>query len=506
MSDTSRIAKNTLFLYFRQILIMLVSLYTVRVVLGVLGAEDYGIYNVVAGVVTMLGFLSGAMATASQRYFSFDLGKGDTEHLKTTFSVTLQIYLLIMAFVVLAAETAGLWFVNRRLVIPPERTAAANVIYQAAIVSFVLTLTTTPYMACIIARENMNVYAYASIAEAVLKLAAVFVLRVLPFDKLALYGILLAAVAFVNTGIYRLYCRRNYAECRFRPVRDRRLFREIVGYSGWNLFGSLVGVFNGQIMGIALNQFCGAAVNAARAVSLQVSSAVNSFSSNFSTAVRPQIIKRYALDENRKAMPLVFRSCKLTYFLTFVFALPLCAEMNGVLSLWLKNVPQWTAVFSRLSLADALLTSATIPIMTLAQATGKIKLYQGAVGGVLLLNLPISFALLKMGFPPYSVFLSQLCIALLAAVLRILIVRKTAGFSLRAFLRKVVLPLAASTLLSLIAPFLLLRFFAPGILRIFLSTLFSVIFSSLALFLVALDKDERCFVMDVIKERFRRKR
>ena len=214
MSDTRRIAKNTLMLYFRQILIMAVSLYTVRVVLNVLGAEDYGIYNVVAGVVMMFGFLSGAMATASQRYFSYDMGKGNVEHLKTTFSVTFQIYVLLALVIVILAESVGVWFVNHRLMIPAERLTAANWIFQAAIVSFLLTLITTPYMACIIAHENMNVYAYVSIVEVALKLGIVFLLRVLPYDKLVLYGILLAFVAFINTGIYRFYCRQRL--CRNR--------------------------------------------------------------------------------------------------------------------------------------------------------------------------------------------------------------------------------------------------------------------------------------------------
>ncbi|MBR0476077.1 MAG: hypothetical protein IJJ66_04605, partial [Treponema sp.] len=205
-SIAGRVARNTLVLYFRQILIMAVSLYTVRVVLNVLGAEDYGIYNVVAGVVTMFGFLSGAMATASQRYFSFDIGKGDVEHLKKTFAVTFQIYVLLALVIVLVAESLGLWFVNTKLVIPEARLTAANWIFQAAIVSFLLTLITTPYMASIIAHENMNVYAYASIVEVALKLGIVFLLRVLPYDKLILYGLLLAAVALVNTSIYRFYC------------------------------------------------------------------------------------------------------------------------------------------------------------------------------------------------------------------------------------------------------------------------------------------------------------
>ena len=314
-SNSKRIAKNTLMLYFRQILIMLVSLYTVRVVLNVLGAEDYGIYNVVAGVVTMFSFLSGAMATASQRYFSFDLGKNDTEHLKTTFSVTFQIYLLLAFAIIVLAETVGLWFVNNKLVIPAERMNAANWIFQAAIVSFLLTLITTPYMACIIAHENMNVYAYVSIVEAGLKLAIVFLLKVLPYDKLIVYGLLLASVALINTSIYRLYCHKHYSECKFRFVKDRLLFKEIISYSGWNLFGTVANVAKNQIINILLNIHFGAIVNAARGIASQVNVAVSSFGQNFTTALRPPIIKSYASNEKESAFSLVFRGRKFTFFL-----------------------------------------------------------------------------------------------------------------------------------------------------------------------------------------------
>lgn len=297
-SNTTRIAKNTIFLYFRQILIMLVSLYTVRVVLNVLGAEDYGIYNVVAGVVTMFSFLSGAMASASQRYFSFDLGKGDTEHLKITFSVTLSIYLLLILVVVILAETVGLWFVNNKLVIPPERMMAAKWIYQFAVLNFVVTMITTPYMAIIIAHKKMSVYAYVSIIEVSLKLGIVFLLKVLPYDKLIVYGILLAVVSFINTSIYRFYCYKNYSECKFLFVKDKKLFKELISYSSWNLFGSVASMVRNQGLTILLNLFFGPLINALRAVAMQVNVAVLSFAQNFSTALRPQIIKSYAANEN----------------------------------------------------------------------------------------------------------------------------------------------------------------------------------------------------------------
>ena len=502
MSNTFRIAKNTLALYFRQILIMLVSLYTVRVVLATLGAEDYGIYNVVAGVVTMFGFLSGAMATASQRYFSFDLGKGDTEHLKTTFSVTFQIYLLIIAVVVLIAETFGLWFVNHKLVIPAERITAANWIYQAAIVSFVLTLVTTPYMASIIAHENMKVYAYVSIVEAVLKLGIVFLLKVLPFDKLSLYGVLLAVVAFVNTGIYRLYCHKHFEECRLHFVKDGKLFKEIVGYSGWNLFGSLVGVFKNQMTNILLNLFFNPLVNAARAVASQVNSAITSFSQNFSTAVRPQIIKNYASDKKDDCISLVFYGCKITFFLMYVFSLPLVLEMDFVLGLWLKNPPPLAVIFTQLALIDAVIDSISYPIMTLAQATGKIKLYQGVVGGILLLNLPVSFIVLKLGAPAFSVMTVAICITFFAFLARLLIVKHLTDFSLRKFSLQVVFPMLMVAVCSAAVP-VLLKILIKNPLAEFLAVVFSsVVFCGVFIFLIGLNKQERNALVLKMKGRF----
>ena len=501
-SNTKRIAKNTIMLYFRQILIMLVSLYTVRVVLNVLGAEDYGIYNVVAGVVTMFSFLSGAMATASQRYFSFDLGKGDSEHLKTTFSVTFQIYVLLAFVVILLAETVGLWFVNHKLVIPAERMTAANWIFQAAIVSFLLTLITTPYMASIIAHENMNVYAYVSIIEAGLKLGIVFLLKVLPYDKLIVYGLLLAAVAFINTSIYRFYCHNHYEECKFRFVKDGKLFKEIVSYSGWNLFGASVGVAKNQILNILLNINFGAIVNAARAVSSQVNTAVVSFSQNFSTALRPQIIKAYAAEKKEECMSLVFRGCKFTFYLMYVFALPLVLEMNIVLKVWLKNPPEYAVIFTCLALIDAVVDSISYPLMTLAQATGKIKLYQGVVGGVLLCNLPVSYIALKLGAPAYSVMIISVCMTFLAFVLRLFIVKRLTSMSIVQFLLKTALPCMVVSIISAVVPCFIRIKLYEGWGSFFFVIFISVLCTSLSVLFIGMSKIERKAVFTKLKAKF----
>ena len=488
-------------LYFRQILIMAVSLYTVRVVLNVLGAEDYGIYNVVAGVVTMFGFLSGAMATASQRYFSFDLGKGDTEHLKTTFSVTFQIYLFIALVITLFAETLGLWFVNTKLVIPTERMSAANCIYQATIVSFLLTLITTPYMASIIAHENMNVYAYVSIVEVALKLGIVFLLRVLAFDKLIVYGGLLAAVALINTSIYRFYCRKHYTECKAKLVKDGALFKEIVSYSGWNLFGSVAGVFKNQLINILLNIYFGAVVNAARGIAMQVNAAVASFANNFTTALRPQIIKSYAASDRDNCYRLVFRGSKYSFFMMYIFALPLCLEMNLVLKLWLKNPPEYATIFTRLAIAESVLISVSYSLMTLAQATGKIKLYQGFVGGILLLNLPIAWVFLKLGFSAHVVMIVAIAVEGGAFISRLYITKHLAGLSIRKFMKNTIFPCILVAIISSVLPSYFCLNVKESFLRLFLTILISVLSVSVCVMLFGMSKQERLSLVSTVKNR-----
>ena len=493
-SSTKRIAKNTLMLYFRQILIMLVSLYTVRVVLNTLGAEDYGIYNVVAGVVTMFSFLSGAMATASQRYFAFEMGKGNE-------SVTMTIYVLLALIIVVLAETIGLWFVNTRLVIPAQRMTAARWIYQFAILSFMVTLLTTPYMASIIAHENMNVYAYVSIAEAALKLGIVFVLQALPYDKLIVYGGLLLLVACINTGLYRGYCKEHYSECRFRLVWDKVLFKEMVSYSGWSLIGSISWVLKNQGVNVLLNIFFGPLVNAARGIASQVNSAVVSFSQSFSTAMRPQIIKNYASENYRETMQLVFRGCKGTFFLMYLFSLPLMIEMPYVLKLWLKEPPEMAVLFTRLALLDALIDSIRHPIMALAQATGKIKLYQGVVGGILLLNLPISYCVLKLGAPAYAVMVVVVLTTFVALISRLFIMKLLAQFSIKNFLCRVIFPVVIVALLASIFPVIVNQNLNTGFTRLVFTAVVSCFSLCLLFFSLCLSSSERKVVIDIVRRK-----
>jgi O-antigen/teichoic acid export membrane protein len=500
-SNTTRIAKNTLMLYFRQILIMLVSLYTVRVVLETLGAEDYGIYNVVAGVVTMFGFLSNSMAMATQRYLSFELGRKDFEQLKKVFSVSLTIYVLIAIVVLVLAETVGLWFVSNKLVIPIERKSAALWVYQFAILSFLFTILTAPYMATIIAHEDMNIYAYVSIVDAVLRLGIVFILQFIAWDKLQLYGILIGFVSFINTFIYMIICKFKYQECKFNIHLDKDLFGEIIGYIGWNLFGSFVGIFKNQLVNILLNQFFNPLVIASRSIAASITSAAASFSYNFSTAIRPQIIKNYATGKNIEMLSLVFRGAKATYFLMYIFVLPITLEMSLLINLWVNNQPHYTILFARLALIDMLIDTISYPLITVAQATGRIRLYQSVVGGILLLNLPLSWLALSFGMPAYSVMVIAICISLMAFLVRLLIVQRLVNYSIIHFLREVILPICMVTTLSAIIPIIIYHRLDQSFLRLGLSLFVSVISVCTCIYFIGLSTVERQMIKKIIKNR-----
>lgn len=463
-SSTKRIAKNTLMLYFRQMLILLVSLYTVRAVLEALGAQDYGIYNVVAGVVTMFGFLSGTMASASQRYFSWALGRGDTAMLEKTFGVTLGIYVLLIAVIFVLSQTVGLWFVLEKLVIPAQRKTAAVWVYEFAVVSFAITLITAPYMAAIIAHEDMGVYARVSIVEAALKLAAVFALQVIPCDRLAAYGGLLLAAALINTALYRAHCRRHYAECRFRLRWDRALFREMAAYSGWNLMGVLSGVLKSQGVNVLLNLFFGAVVNAARGIAFQVNSAVDSFANNFSSAVRPQIVKTYTAGNKWECFSLVYVGSRTCFYLQLVFSVPVILRSGELLGLWLKTVPEHTAVFTQLVMINALIDSLSYTLMALMSAHGRLMTYQLIVSSITLLNLPVSYVVLRAGCAPESTMFASIGISVCALSARIFALQYLTGMPSAEYARQVLLRIVPVSVLSFLPAGLINRLFGVSVL------------------------------------------
>lgn len=507
-SNNKRIAKNTLFLYFRMLLIMGVNLYTVRVVLETLGVVDYGIYNVVGGVVTMFSFLSGTMASASQRFFSFELGRNDLGKLKQTFSMTMQIYVLLGMVILLLAETVGLWFLNTQMNIPADRMDAARWVYQFAVLSFMLTMFTTPYNAAIIAREDMKVYAYISIVEVVLKLLIVYLLLLFLFDKLKLYAVLIFAVTLIVSLIYRIYCKKKYRECCFTPYWDKNLFKELVGFSGWNLFGALAGVVNNQGLNILLNIFFGPVVNAARGIAFQINGAISQFVQNFMTASRPQITKYYATEELDSMHKLVFRTSKFSYFLLFVIAMPVLLETNTVLSLWLRDVPQYVSLFTQLTIATALIETLSFALMAAAQATGKIKKYQAVVGSVMMLNLPVSYIFLKSGYAPESVFYVSIANACICLLLRLLFLRKMIALSFGCFIKEVLLPVVCVTLFALIVPFFIEKvlFISAGFSRLLIIVVACVISSFITIYFAGFSSEEKDMVNKTLKNKFKRRK
>jgi O-antigen/teichoic acid export membrane protein len=481
------------------LLMMGVSLYTVRIVLNTLGVVDYGIFNVVAGVVTMFSFLSNTMAVASQRYFAFELGRGDMVRLKQTFSMTMQIYVLLAIVILLLAETVGLWFLNTQMTIPSNRMEAANWIYQFSILSFIMTMFTVPYNAAIIAREKMNVYAWVSIIEVILKLLIVFFLLLFSFDKLKLYAILTFVVTTLVTFIYRTYTKRKFEECNYSLYWEKALFKEIVAYSGWNLFGALAGVFNGQGVNIILNIFFGPVVNAARAIAFQVNGAINQFVQNFMTAARPQITKYYAVGEREQMMKLVFQSSKFSFLLLFILTMPILLETNYILGIWLNKVPEYVVIFTRLTIIAALIDSFSYPLMAVAQATGEIKRYTSVIGGIMLLNLPISYLFLKLNYPPQTVFFLAIINSSVCLFFRLILLKKMVEFPIGSYIYKVFAPLILTTVVAYVFTFTLTIELEAGIIRFLVVVTIGLITSMASIYGLSLSKNEKYYVLQLLK-------
>ena len=452
-ANNKRIAKNTLLLYFRMLFMMAVSLYTSRVVLNTLGVEDFGIYNVVGGIVAMFGFINSAMATATQRYLTFELGRGDRQCLNTVFTTSVIIHALISLLIVILAETVGLWFFYEKMTISAPRIDAALWVYQLSILSAVVMIMSVPYNATIIAHEKMSAFAYISVLEVVLKLAIVYMLVIGNFDKLKLYAVLMFLIQLSIRFVYGSYCSRHFEESKYRRfLWDAKLFREMLAFSGWNLLGSFAYATFTHGLNILLNMFFGPMVNAARGIAVQVQSAVTQFSQNFQMALNPQITKSYASGDWAYMHSLIYRSSKFTFFLLFFLSLPVMIETDTILRVWLKIAPDYTSVFIRLMLCATIIEAVANPSMVSAAATGKVKVYQIVVGGILLSILPISYVVLKMGGNPSSVFVVHVAICIVAFTVRLFIIRPMIGLILFDYVKKVIFPCLTVGVLSATIP------------------------------------------------------
>lgn len=506
LANNKRIAKNTLFLYFRMILILVVSLYTSRVVLRELGVVDFGVYNVVGGIVLMFSFLNSSMSTATQRFLTFELGKGDFYRLKSTFSASLNIHIVLGGIIFIFAETIGLWFVNEKLVIPPERLFAANVVYQCSILSFFINITQVPYNASLIAHEKMDIYAYLSIFEVVGKLCVAIVLVRYGDDKLIIFAFLVLLIHVILLFLYRAYCIFNYKECRLSLFWDKNLYKEITSFASWNIFGSIAWLFKGQGLNILLNLFFGPAINAARGLSYQISGTLSGFVSNFTLALNPQITKHYAQGKIQEMELLSYVGLKFSYMLLFLFVFPILLNVEYIMTLWLGNVPSYTSIFVTLVLIDELINSIFgSPLMTSLMATGNIKRYQIVVSICIMQIFPLAYIVFFLGSHPESVFYIMIMISLLSGVIRLHFCVKQLGYSYDHFVEVTFRPVLKVTLLSIPLPlfFKFCLFTHNNFVNhffIFMSSLFIIIG---CIYSVGLTHKEKTLLLNKIASKFR---
>ena len=501
-ANTKRIAKNTLMLYIRMMFGMLVSLYTSRVVLAALGVEDYGIYNVVGGFVAMFSLISSSLSSSVGRFLTFELGKGNLNNLRRVFSTSVLIHIALAVVVLLLAETVGIWFLNAKMTIPESRMYAANWVFQASVISFMFSLLTVPYNASIIAHEKMTAFAYIGILDVLLRLVIVLFIAYAPFsfDRLIVYGSLLVVVNILLQCIYLAYCLRHFVECRSKLFFDKACWKEMSAFAGWNFIGCSAALLKDQGVNILLNLFVGPVLNAARGIATTVNGAVASFANNFMMALNPQITKNYASGDYSYMFSLVKRGSRFSFYILFMLALPILIETDFILTLWLGNFPEHTANFVRLVLILSLSDIVSNTLITLQNATGKIRTYQIVVGGVLLLNFPFSYLCLYLGFPPESTMLVAIGVSVCCLILRLCFLRRSVGLSIRGYLWNVGVNVLMVSAISVVIPYILHNRMSDGWERFLLVTVVSVMVSSMIIFYVGCTPGERAFLKQKVRE------
>lgn len=492
IASNKRIAKNTIALYIRSLAVMLVSLYTSRIVLKTLGEDDFGIYNVVGGVVVLFSFIQGAMATATQRYLNYELGRGDINGAGRVFSMSMTVHIAIAISIIILSETVGLWFLDTQMHIPPERYTATQWVYQFSILACCINILRIPYNASIIAYEKMSFYAYVSILEVMFKLGVVYLLLLTENDKLIVYAGLMVVVPFTISLVYRYFCRTRFEICHYFIFWDKKLFKEIFGFSAWSLFGSIANLGASQGLNILFNIFCGVTVNAAMGLAQQVNSAVNQFITNFQTAFVPQIVKLYAKGEKEEFLKLIFRSSKVSYYLILLLGLPVIVYAKPLLEIWLHEVPDYTVQFTQLMIIFSMIDAVSGPLWNSVQATGKIRNYQILMSSIIALNVPFAYAVLKFGGSPVLVLTIRVLINLTLHFVRIFYLKGIFDFPSLQYIRVVMSRIVVVTITSLPLPmFMYHRNPGPPFFILVSYLLVIVIQTLFFVAMIGLTKDER---------------
>lgn len=493
--NNNRIAKNTLFLYIRLAFILIVSLYTTRVVLNALGVEDYGVYNVVAGFVSMFSFLNASMSTSTQRFYNYKKGAEGNAGMMEVFNTSITIQIVIMLGTLILLESFGLWYINYKMVIPADRLTAANWLFQFSVIHLLFVILQIPFAGAVIACEKMDYYALVGIVDVLLKLAIVLVLPYVEADKLIFYGSFMLLSGVVVFLMYAVFSRIKFEFIRLRFSYNKALFKEMLSFTGWTVLDSVAYILKGQGLNVLLNAFCGPVVNAARGVAYQISNALSGFQANVVTAFKPQLIQSYAEKNQQRVKALMYSSSKISYVLLGAFSIPIIVEINYILDLWLKGtVPEYTIPFTIIVLINMTVSSLNTPLSVTVQATGKIRNYQIIRNVITLCVVPIAWVAMRMGADPIAVFIISFIITLIVHPVSMILLHREFPYSYREYCMKVLWPCLIFTVLAPIIPLVLKYFMAEGAVRLIVVTLVSVVISTSISYFVVFDQSEKRIV------------
>lgn len=500
--DNKRVAKNTVYMYIRMAFSMLVGLYTSRVVLQVLGVEDFGLYNVIGGIISLFTVLNAALINTTSRFITISLAKGDVKDTRQIFNMAFLLHLFVGIFIVMLGETVGLWYLHSKLVIPEGREVAAEWLYQFTIISAFLTTINVPYNAVVIAHEKINVYAIIQIIDVVLRLVIVLLLQVAPFDELIFYALLVLLVTVFKISLNFIYSHRKFVEVRFLFYWSWKLFKEIFKFIGWALVGNFSHMFYTQGINLMLNAFCGPAVNAARGITVHVQGVVAQMANNVQTAINPQIMKTYATDNFDRMHMLICASSRYCYYLLFIIALPIMLEADYILHLWLGIVPEHTVNFIRLTLVIVLLDAFINPMFTANLATGNLNLYYIPISINSILFMFITYFAIRDTGVPESVFICYLGMVLLGVIVRMFVMRKQIHLPKRIYIKKAVLPTIGVTVLATILPVIAHLTIENDLLRLLVTLLVSLISTGICVITIGISKSERQYGISFVKSKF----
>ena len=512
MANTSynnkRLAKNTMFLYIRMLFVLVVSLYTSRVILNTLGVVDYGINNVVAGFVSLFSFLNATLSASIQRFYNYEGTKNGSDGFKQVYITGVIIQIIIATIVFIILESLGLWYVNKVMVLPDNRIVAANVLYQTSIISFIFVLLEIPFVGAIMAKECMDFYALVSILDTLFKLLIVIILPFLPHDKLILFGLMSLVIHIFNFILYFGYCKIKFPEIDFKFKYYPTLFKSILGFSGWNIIGTFAFMLKGQGINMLLNLFFGPVINAARGVAYQVNNAISGFSQNISIAFRPQIVNSYAANEYSRVKHLMFTESRICFMLVATLITPLIIDIDYILKLWLGNiVPNQTNEFSTLVLIDMLICTLNTPCTQIAYATGKIKKYQIATSVVCIILLPLCWLLLKSGCEASSVFIATIVISIINQIVSLIVIKQLFKIKYYEYIKSVLLPCMIFIACIPIIPYVIHCCMEKSFIRLLVTILCDLIIAIPLCYFLGITRQERDTINNyIVKKQYHRNR